>query len=82
MSEMILVNAEGSCPLLPNSDIYFLIYYKIGGKPCLYFKKEPIISVASALSYKTHAQKVPILKTDEMKGFYLDKESMETKLSR
>jgi len=27
MSEMILDNAKGSCLLLPNSDIHFLIYY-------------------------------------------------------
>jgi len=30
MSEMILDNAEGSCSLLPNSDIHFLIYYNFG----------------------------------------------------
>jgi len=36
-----------------------------------------IISVTTALLYKVYAQKGPILKAEEMKGFYLDKESMK-----
>jgi len=37
-----------------------------------------IISVTTALFYKVHAQKGPILREGEIKGFYLDTESIES----